>query len=67
MEKEEMEKEKQAEKATKSAEKMSQLKINQAINNLTKCDLNGVKQTNYDKKLLELLACRFVPFEIVNS
>ena len=47
MEKEEMEKEKQAEKATKSAEKMSQLKINQAINNLTKCDLNGMKQTNY--------------------
>ena len=26
-----------------------------------------MKQTNYDKKLLELLACRFVPFEIVNS
>ena len=49
MEKEEMEKEKQAEKekATNSAEKMSQPKINQAINNLTKCDLNGVKQTNY--------------------
>jgi hypothetical protein len=67
VEKEEKEKQAQKEEANKLSGKTNQPKINEAINKLTKCDLQGAKQTSYDKKLLELLACKFVPFEIVNS
>ena len=42
-------------------------KISEAFQKMTKVDPQGQKQARYDKKLLELLASKFVPFGIVDS
>ena len=42
-------------------------KIGDAIRRMTKVDPQGKKQSAYDKKLLELLACQFIPFGVVDS
>ena len=42
-------------------------KIADAFKQMTKVDPHGRKQSNYDKKLLELLACKFIAFEVVDS
>ena len=34
---------------------------------MTKVELYGKKQTQYDKKLLDFLACQFIPFGVVDS
>ena len=42
-------------------------KIGDAFKRMTKVELHGKKQTHYDKKLLEFLACHFIPFGAVDS
>ena len=58
------------EEAAKNAEKKKenslQPKIKETINKLTKTDLNGPKQAAHDKRILEFLACTFVPFNVVD-
>ena len=45
----------------------TQDKIKDAFNKMNKYDVNGAKQSNFDKALVEFLADNFVPFEVVNS
>ena len=42
-------------------------KISDAFTKMIKVDPLGKKQSNYDKKLLEFLASKFIPFEVVDS
>ena len=42
-------------------------KIGDAFRRMTKVELYGKKQTQYDKKLLDFLACQFIPFGVVDS
>ena len=55
----------EAEKKRKRAD--TQPKIDKAINDLTKVDPQGARQKNYDKCLVEFLACKFIPFQVVDS
>ena len=51
----------------KKVEQKEQPTIKASFEQMTKCDPQGKKQSRYDEKLLELLASKFVPFEVVNS
>ena len=42
-------------------------KISEAFTKMIKVDPQGKKQSKYDKKLLEFLASKFIPFEVVDS
>ena len=65
---EEMEKKEMSEVKTVGSKKAENTpKISEAFNKMIKVDPLGKKQSTYDKKLLEFLACKFIPFEVVNS
>ncbi len=61
------EKEESVKNATKKKDDFSQPKIQDSFNKFKKVDPNGAKQSTYDKRLLEFLACTFVPFNVVDS
>ena len=65
---EEMEKkEVQAVKKVGSKKEENTPKISEAFTKSIKVDPQGKKQSSYDKKLLEFLASKFIPFEVVDS
>ena len=65
------EEEKAKEEKTKEVEKRkredTQPKIAAVMNNLTKVNPLGAKQKAYDKCLVEFLACKFIPLQVVES
>ena len=65
---EECEKGKISEKEKKAkVEPKVQPTIKASFEQMTKCDPQGKRQSKYDVVLLELLASKFIPFEVVNS
>jgi hypothetical protein len=64
----EQEKQEEQEKTKKVEPKSDNTpKIADVFSKMSKVNPTGAKQTSYDQKLLELLACRYVPFELVDS
>ena len=65
-EKEAKENKERAEKAKIGVDgaQSSQPKIQESFNKFTKVDQNGAKQHEYDKRLLDFLACNFVPLKL---
>ena len=51
----------------KSKDVANQPTVQAAFHRLTKTDPNGARQADYDKKLLEFLACTLVPFNVVDT
>ena len=51
----------------KKMERKEQPTIKASFEQLTKVDPQGKRQARYDEALLELLASKFIPFDVVNS
>ena len=66
MVKEEADKAKAAPPAKKT-KLISQPRITDAVKAVTKVETNGAIQTKYDNALIELLACKLLPFNLVDS
>ena len=52
---------------SRNSDTSAQRNIVDVFSRLTKIDPDGVKQRNYDRKLLDFLSCSFVPFHVVDS
>ena len=51
----------------KKVERKEQPTIKASLEQMTKVDPQGKRQGKYDEALLELLASKFIPFDVVNS